>query len=246
MKAIVVANWKMNPGSWREAKALFERTRKAANHAKRASVIVAPPALYLHALSRGRGKIALAMQDAYFEKDGAHTGEISMVQAKDAHSSYVIIGHAERRKMGETDEMIGKKVASALAQRLTPILCIGEKERKGGEYYNVVREQLRAALAEVGLRANRVLIVYEPLWTIGKDTTMSPRKMHEMSIFIRKTIVDLYGDVGRKVKILYGGSVTKKDAGAMLKEGDVKGFLVGRASLDAYEFTALLEAIQSA
>ena len=166
-----------------------------------------------------------------------------MAQAKDAHASFVIVGHAERREMGETDDDTRKKIVAALAQKITPILCVGEKERKGGIYFDTIREQLRISLQDVGAKANRVMIVYEPLWTIGKDTTMSPSKMHEMAIFIRKTVVDLHGEVGHSMKILYGGSVNEKDAPAMLRDGDVRGFLVGRASIKAEEFAALLKVI---
>ncbi len=246
MKSLVVANWKMNPASWREAKALFEATKKAAERSKGSSVIVAPPAVYLRSLAKGyRGKVAFAAQNAHFEAGGAHTGEISMREAHDSGASYVIIGHAERRAMGETDDIIRKKIAAALSAKLTPILCVGENERKGGTYFETIREQLHTALADAGARAGKVIVVYEPLWTIGKDTTMSPSAMHTMSIFIRKTIVDLHGEVGHRVKILYGGSVNDKDASPMLREGDVKGFLVGRASIDAREFALLLESLDA-
>ncbi|MEK7479847.1 MAG: triose-phosphate isomerase [Patescibacteria group bacterium] len=247
-KALVVANWKMNPSSFKEAKKLFEATKRAAEGAKQSAVVVAPPALYLRELAanyRGK-KISFAVQHAHFEAGGAYTGELSLPQAKDAKASYVLIGHAERRAMGETNDDTQKKVAAALALKLTPILCVGEKERKhDGEHYDIVREQLRASLAGVvPQKVNRVIITYEPLWTIGAKTAMNPRQMHEMAIFIRKTIVALHGAVGHSTKILYGGSIDAANAGAMLRDGDVRGFLVGRASITAVEFAALLQAIE--
>src|SRR3989338_2788676 len=129
---------------------------------------------------------------------------------------------------------------------MTPILCVGESSRTGGgEQFNVVREQLRVGLADVAASAlGRVLIVYEPLWTIGAKTTMNPREMHQMAIFMRKCVVDSHGENGRTIKILYGGSVEEKNAGAMLRDGDVRGFLVGRASVNAVEFGKLLQAIE--
>ena len=247
-KALVVANWKMNPASFKEAKKLFEAVKRAADNAKKSSVVVAPPAVYLRGLaSEYRGKkISFAVQHAHFEAGGAYTGEISLAQAKDARASYVLIGHAERRGMGETNDDTQKKVAAALALKLTPILCVGEKERKhDGEHFDTVREQLRVGLAGVAAqKVNRVIITYEPLWTIGAKTAMNPRQMHEMAIFIRKTIVALHGDVGHSTKILYGGSIDAGNAGAMLRDGDVRGFLVGRASQNAVEFAALLQAIE--
>ncbi len=249
MKAIVVANWKMNPATWRDAKKLFEAERKAAEGAKNSVVIIAPPAIYLRDLSSGyRGKkISFALQNAHAEAVGAHTGDISLAQGKDARASYVLIGHAERRELGETDDDVRKKVLAALALKMIPILCVGEKERtQSGAHFEVVRAQLRTTLAEVAPAAlKNILVTYEPRWTIGKDTTMNPREMHEMSIFIRKCIVELSGDTGHSMKILYGGSVDEKNAVAMLQHGDVRGFLVGRASKNALEFAKLLQAIDT-
>ena len=249
-KVIVVANWKMNPASFREAKKLFEAERKAAEKSRGAGVVIAPPAIFLRELSLAyRGsKVAFAVQNAHFEAGGAHTGEISLAQAKDARAKYVIVGHAERRAEGETDDDARKKVAAALSLKMTPILCVGESSRTDeGEQYDVVREQLRAGLADVAASSlSRVLLVYEPLWTIGKQTAMNPREMHQMAIFIRKCVVESHGEGGRSLKILYGGSVDEKNAAAMLREGDVHGFLVGRASVRAEEFAKLLQAIETA
>lgn len=250
MKAAVVANWKMNPPSWREAKKLFDAERRAAEKAKVASVIIAPPAIFLRELAAAyRGMaVQFAVQNGHYESGGAHTGEISLAQAKDARALYAIVGHAERRAAGEADDDTRKKVAAALALKMTPILCVGESHRTDdGEQFALVRGQLCAGLADVPVSAlTRVLLVYEPLWTIGKQQAMDPREMHQMAIFMRKCVVETHGDGGRSMKILYGGSVDEKNAVAMLREGDVSGFLVGRASADPKEFAALLQAVSSA
>src|SRR3989344_7323540 len=213
-KVIVVANWKMNPASFREAKKLFEAERKAAEKSRGAGVVIAPPAIFLRELSLAyRGsKVAFAVQNAHFEAGGAHTGEISLAQARDARAKYVIIGHAERRAAGETDDDTRKKVASALALKITPILCVGESERsEQGEHFELVREQLHAGLADVAAsQLSRVLLVYEPLWTIGKEKAMDPRQMHEMAIFLRKCVVESHGEGGRPMKILHAGSADEK------------------------------------
>ncbi len=254
MKSLVVANWKMNPASFKEAKALFAATKKAADAAKHVSVIVAPPAIFareLRALYSGK-RIGFALQSAHADAGGAHTGEISLAQAKDARISYIIVGHAERRAAGETNDDTRQKVAGALLADMTPILCVGETVRNtDGEYFSTVKEQLRVALADVlPAKLKDVIIVYEPLWTIGKDVTMSPRDMHEMAIFIRKSVMELSASGGKgygavmNVRILYGGSVDEKNVGAMLKDGDVHGFLVGRASVRVEHLSALLQAIE--
>ncbi|HEV3245277.1 MAG TPA: triose-phosphate isomerase [Candidatus Paceibacterota bacterium] len=247
MKSIVVANWKMNPQTMREAKRLFEATRKAAESAKNVSVIVASPSIFLRELRtnyKGR-RISLAAQNAHFQKEGAYTGEISMVQVKDSKASAVLIGHAERRAMGETNEETRAKLNAALTQKLQPIFCVGEHKRSGsGEHFLFVKEQLRTGLADVVTgNLGRIIVAYEPVWAIGADKPMSSRQMHEMAIFIRKTLVGSHGEKGMKTKILYGGSIDETNAREMIVEGDVQGLLVGRASTEADQFTVLIRSL---
>lgn len=257
MKSILVANWKMNPPTVREAKRLFDATRKAAESAKNATLIVAPPAIFLRELrARYKGKrLSFAVQQASAEGGGAYTGDISLLQAKDAGAQYAIAGHSEQRAKGESNEAVGKVVVAALASGLTPILCVGERERsQNGEHFTVVKEQLRAAFADVEPgKVTKVLVAYEPVWAIGGEKTMNPRDMHEMAIFIRKTIVGLKGEAGMSerggsafggnIKILYGGATTESNALSMLQESGVQGFIVGHVSIDAYRFTALMSSI---
>ena len=246
MKSIVVANWKMNPPTFRAAKKLLEVTKKSAERSG-ALIVVAPPAIFLRELRQlYRGKrLAYAVQNAHFEGSGAYTGEISLQQAHDAGASYVVIGHAERRAMGESEDDTRKKVAAALARSMTPILCVGEKSRSAsGEYFGVVKQQLRAGFTNVPAgKVARVIVAYEPIWAIGAEAAMSPRDMHEMSIFMRKTIVEMHGEPGHRVIILYGGSIDEKNAGEMLRLGDVRGLLVGRASADPVRVSALLRSL---
>lgn len=248
-KTIVVANWKMNPSTYKEAKALFAATKKAVEKAPNVSVIITPPSIYLRDLASSyKGtKLSFASQNAHYETVGAHTGETSFAQAKDAGAKYALVGHSERRAAGETNEDTGKKVAAAISHKLIPILCVGESQRtKHGEHFGFVKEQLRAGLAETPVsKITRVIIGYEPVWAIGGETTMSPRDMHEMAIFIRKTIVEIYGDVGHSMKILYGASVGEKNALPMLTEAPVRGFIVGHVSVNPERFTALIKLLAS-
>ncbi len=247
MKSIVIANWKMNPVTMREAKKLFDATRKAAESAKNVTLIVSPPAIFLRDLrARYKGKrIAFAIQTASAEGGGAHTGDISLLQAKDAGAHYVIVGHSEQRAKGESNEAVGKVVAAALVSGLTPVLCVGERERtQSGEHFNFIKEQLRAGFADIELgKVTKVLVGYEPVWAIGGEKTMSPRDMHEMTIFIRKTIVGLKGEVGMNIKVLYGGSANETNTVPMLKVSGVEGFIVGHVSIDAPRFEALINSI---
>jgi len=250
MKALIVANWKMNPPTFREAKALFEETKRMTGLTKGISVVVAPPAIFLRGLTGGqrKGRVAFGVQNAHFETAGSHTGEISMAQARNAKATYVIVGHAERRAMGELNGDTQKKVAAALTAQMTPILCIGEKTREANaDHFNVVREQLRTALLDISEnKLSKIIIAYEPVWAIGASAAIKPRDMHEMSIFIRKTIVEKFGEVGHSIRILYGGSIDATNAGDMLRNGEVKGLLVGRASANIKTMTELLRAVNEA
>lgn len=251
MRSLLVANWKMNPTSWRAAKKLFDATRKAAEKAPHLSVVVAPPSLYLRELKaayRGR-RVGFAVQHARAESGGAHTGDVSMEQCKDAGAQYVIIGHAERRALGESDEEVGQQVVAALALKLVPIVCVGEKERSANtaEYYDVVRRQLRAAFLGVEpAQITKAIVAYEPVWAIGKTEAMSPHAMHEMAIYIRKTLVDMKGQGAMSIRILYGGSIDETNASLMLEQGDVYGFLVGRVGEDPARIGPLLQALAAA
>jgi len=231
----------------RQAKALFEATRKATDRARSVSVIIAPPVIFLRELtSQYKGaKLAFAAQNMHFESSGAHTGDISPEQIKDAKATAVIIGHAERRACGETNEETRAKVKAALDAKLTPIICVGETKRDHeGEHFLFIKEQLKVALKDVtAQQVAKIIIAYEPVWAIGAVEAMDPAQMHEMAIFIRKTVTATHGDKGLAVKILYGGSVDATNAHDMIEHGDVQGLLVGRASTDPEKFASLIKSL---
>src|SRR3989338_2151304 len=249
-KTTLVANWKMNPPSLKEAKKLYAATKKAAVGARGVRVVVAPPAVFLSPLAKGRRgrNAAFAVQNAHFEKSGAHTGEISYAQAKDTGVAYAIIGHAERRAAGEMNDDVRKKVAAALTSGVVPIICIGEKERSdSGEYFGVVKEQLHSAYTNVPQkRIASTLVAYEPVWAIGAEEAMKPNDMQEMVIFIRKCIAEMYApaQVSTFPMILYGGAIDAGNARDMLAQGDIGGFLVGRSSTNIKKVTALFNALR--
>lgn len=237
----------MHPVTAAEAKKLFEATKKAANTLKNVDVVMAPPAIYLREMSvKYKGtKVAFALQDAHWEKLGAFTGSISLMQGVDSKASYVIIGHSERRAAGDTNDDTRKKVAAAIAAKITPILCVGEKTRSSnGEHFEFIREELQAGFKDVDAsKVSKVIVAYEPIWAIGNETTMAPREMHEMTIFIHKVIAGMHGNGALSVKILYGGAVNEENAVPMLKEGNVAGLLVGHVSVEPKRFSALLAAV---
>lgn len=247
---LIVANWKMNPVTFTEAKKIVEATKRAASRARGVSVVVCPPAIYLAALRKGSRAMAFGVQDIGAHEAGAFTGEISAEMARNSGATVAIVGHSERRRLGESNAVVAKKVAAALAAKLTPILCIGENIRDaGGDYLSVVRAQIMEGLAEVSTPlVPKVIIAYEPVWAIGKKAgdAILPADLHEMSIFIKKVIAERIDRAkALNVTILYGGSVEPENAHALLTSGDVDGFLVGHTSLDTTEFPLVIKAAAS-
>lgn len=245
---LIIANWKMNPRTYREAEGLFLAVRKGMQKNNKVGVVICLPLIWLIDFSRKyKSLVAFGAQNVFWETAGAYTGEVSPQMLKSSGVSHVIIGHSERKiYLGETDEMINKKVKAVFVAGLKPILCIGERERSGREVPSIVGEQLKKALEGVKKDKIRNLIVaYEPVWAISTmpgacpDT---PDNAFRAAIFIRKVIADLYGLTAAKaVRVIYGGSVSSANTAVFLKEGKMGGALVGGASLDASEFIEIVK-----
>ena len=246
MKKIIVANWKMNPTSAREARQLFWQIKNKARKLKGVETVIAPPFVYLP-LFRPTSYFKLGAQDVSFADEGAWTGEISTQMLRDLKVSYVLVGHSERRELGETNDAVHQKLAAALSRGLRAVLCVGEKERSRDAFPALVREEIKSALKGVPRRfAARTLIAYEPVWAISSRSggrADTPQNFFEMSIFIRRLVLDLWGkSAALKLPILYGGSVNSKNAAGFLGVKSSGGLLVGQASLNPGEFIRILEA----
>jgi triosephosphate isomerase (TIM) len=243
-KLLVVANWKMNPGTIEEAKEIFQGTKKTVKILKNTKVVVCPPFVYLSDLEKiNDSKLILGAQDMFWAKDGSFTGEISAGMLK--KEGYVILGHSERRELGETDEMVSKKIVSAIKAGLKPILCIGEKSRDDhGEYLHFLRNQIINSLGKLPKRLlTKIIIAYEPIWAIGKSDkeSMKPTIIHEAALFVKKVLAEIYDPkIAMLISILYGGSVNYKNAKEIITLGEVQGLLVGHESLKPERFSELL------
>ncbi|MDP3725920.1 MAG: triose-phosphate isomerase [bacterium] len=249
-KKIIVANWKMHPRTLSEARENFQKIKRKADTLTKVATVVCPPFIFLDLLSKkATSKCALGAQDVFWQVEGAYTGEISPAQLSAMNVSYVILGHSERRALGETDEIIQKKVKASLEYRLNVILCIGEHERDArGQYLSFLKDQIKKCLFKIpGKHLERLIIAYEPIWAIGAkaksaDTSES---FFETAIFIRKVLSDMFGKTTAfNVPILYGGSVNEYNAEGFLKDGNAAGLLVGCASLDPEEFNEILKIAQ--
>lgn len=247
MTPLVVANWKMNPTTVGAAKRLFSAIKRGVARVDRIRVVVAPPAVYIFELDRLKGtskRVALGAQNVYWEKSGAHTGELSVPMLKDLGVSYVIVGHSERRAKGASDEAVNKSTKAVLSGGMTPIVCVGEKKRDtGGNYLSFVERQIRVALSGIPkTKLASVVIAYEPIWAIGTGETATPADVHEMKLFIQKVLTRIYGrSYAYKIRILYGGSVYAKNAEELLTEGNADGFLIGGSSLKPEEFVEIMQ-----
>ncbi|MGH7322036.1 MAG: triose-phosphate isomerase [Candidatus Rokuibacteriota bacterium] len=245
---IVVGNWKMHT-TLDEARALASAVRDGCRGLTGVRVVLCPPftALAVVADVLGESWIGLGAQDAHWEAAGALTGAISPAQVADAGASLVILGHSERRQhFGETDEAVQRKVGAALAQGLTPLICVGETavQRAAGTTMAVVTRQLRGALggrsaAELG----RCWVAYEPVWAIGTGQTATPAQASEVHAQLREIVRTLAPPAAVEAcPILYGGSIKPDNMPALMAESEVDGALVGGASLRAAEFLGVVRA----
>ncbi len=242
-KKIIVGNWKMNPLSLQEAEKLFTNIAKFVSDIKKTGIVVCPPSLYLEKLKSANWrtrKISLGAQNVFWEDIGAYTGEVSGDMLYNAGARYVIVGHSERRRLGENNSDVNKKVKSSIRAGLTPILCIGESVRdRNHGYLNFIKTQIEEYLNGVSKNSiSKVIIAYEPIWAIGKGAySATPEEFREMNIFIRKILSDKFGvKIVENIKIIYGGSVDEKNTEGFIKDGQADGFLVGRASLNPKKF----------
>lgn len=240
----------MNPETPEEAKKVWSGGRIGAKGLKNTDVVVCPPFPFILPLSKLNypKNMFLGAQNIASEIKGAFTGEVSAEMIKNLGAKFVIIGHSERRKMGETNEIVMKKLQVAFDTDLIPILCVGEKERdKDGNHLGFIKNQLKECLTSLSKKnLVGIIIAYEPIWAIGRSykEAMSPTDIHETTLFIKKVISELFGrDIADGCKILYGGSVEAENASEIVRLGNVDGFLVGHASLVSNEFSAILKVV---
>ncbi|KAJ3178769.1 triosephosphate isomerase [Geranomyces variabilis] len=247
-KFLVGGNWKMNGSSQ-----LVSQLVKALNEGSWSSnveCVIAPPAPYLASVRSGvREAVGVAAQNVWVDPKGAFTGEISTEMLKDLNIGWVIIGHSERRSIyGESDELVGKKVAAAVKAGLKVIACCGESEseRDADKTTEVVFRQIKAIADQLSPKdwAN-IVIAYEPVWAIGTGKVATPQQAQEVHKDIRNWLAkNVSSDVADATRILYGGSVSAKSSPDLQKEKDIDGFLVGGASLKDKEFLEILNSRQ--
>jgi triosephosphate isomerase len=226
MKKLIIANWKLNPTTLKEAQKLAGSISIKAKN----TVVLCPPTIYLTSISYPK----VGAQDCFWQDKGAFTGQTSALQLKDLKISYCLVGHSERREFGgDTDEIVNAKIRSCLAAKITPVVCVGfgtSVENDDLEVVDILKQQLDKGLAKVD--SAKVIVAYEPVWAIGTGKNASPEHAEKISIFIKNKY--------KVTKVLYGGSVNMTNAKSFLHQPNVGGLLVGGASLKAGEFNQII------
>jgi len=243
MKNLIVANWKENPTTQKEAEELFNAVKRGVEGVGGVEVVICPPFVYL-SLLKG---LTLGAQNVSYKDKGAYTGEVSPLMLKDLNVKYVILGHSEvRRNFNETNEIVNKKVKEVLAAGLNPILCIGEQEGKNKE--EVLQIQLKEGLKGISnfkFQISNLIIAYEPVWAIGTGNNCSVEETKNSVTYIREVIAGLYSKkTADEITILYGGSVNSKNSTEYLKNTGISGLLVGGASLKAEDFVKIVQSAE--
>jgi triosephosphate isomerase len=246
-KKLIAANWKMykTPRQAREFVSVFlpqvwEHTRD--------EIVLCPPYIDIAAVVEAvqGSAIGVGGQDMFWEQEGAYTGAISAAMLKVAGCTHVIIGHSERRQyFSETDDTVNRKLRSALASGLTPIVCVGEviEEREAGLTDEILRRQCSIAFRDIGGgEAIPLVVAYEPVWAIGTGQTATPELAAEAHMVIRAEAEKAFGEgLSSQMRILYGGSVKAENAKALMSQSEIDGALVGGASLDPKSLAAIVK-----
>lgn len=249
-KKIVAGNWKMN-NDYEEGLSLFSEIVNMVHDevTGKQQVVVCSPFIHLHSLvqlAKGYSKISVGAQNAHQAESGAYTGEISAKMVHSTGAEYVILGHSERRQyFGETNELLAKKVDTALKNSLKPIFCIGEtlQEREAKQHFDVIKKQLEEGVFHLdAIQFGQLVLAYEPVWAIGTGVTATSAQAQEVHAFIRKELAAKYGqEVADNTTILYGGSCNPKNAGELFAQPDIDGGLIGGASLKSRDFLDIVK-----
>ncbi len=244
---LIIGNWKAYVESGAKAKTLYAGAKRLALKGTH-EIVLAPALPYIGMLAGGKSSVALAAQDVSVSIGGAETGEVTAGLLAELGVSYVLAGHSERRARGETDDVVAEKVRHILAHGMTPVLCIGERERDhDAQYLKSIRAQVSSVMGVLSPKERlAVVIAYEPIWAIGKSgaDAIQAHDLSEMVLYIRKILSDFIpGRANTKVRIIYGGSVDAGNIRALASGTDVEGFLVGRASTDVATFSSLVKVL---
>ncbi len=249
-KKIIIANWKMNPETLSDAKKIFSDLKRKNIRPKKTEIVLCPPSIYLSELAANyRGQTySFGSQDVHWKKSGEYTGEISTAMLEDLKTKWVIVGHAERRALGENNQVVASKAKRVIEDGMKALVCIGESQRdEHGQFLRFIEAQVRESLSLIPkTKIENLAIAYEPIWAIGKGKKPpTGHELHQVSLFIRKILSSIYDrKIGMSLPILYGGSVDDSNCRELIEIGNVDGLLVGRASLNPHIFADIIKELE--
>ncbi len=242
----VIGNWKMAPETWGNAEALFKQLIDETESVGGVTIVVCPPLVYLQpsgSLLPTDTAFTLGAQDVYFESAEAHTGEVSVAQLADLGVTHVILGHSERRALGEDNMLIAKKTQAVIAGGMVTVLCVGESSRDGDWHAFLIEEVTSALDLLTDADLEKLVIAYEPIWAVGADEPDTPKGAQASALLIRKVVRERFGEeAAAGVPVLYGGSVNAETIGPFAAADGLDGVLVGRASRTAVNFAKIVAA----
>jgi triosephosphate isomerase len=242
---LIIANWKMRVNQRAALRLAGGIIHFIEDRKPEVRVVLCPAFTEIEEVGKlvGRSGVSLGAQDMFWQETGAFTGEISGAMLEDFGVKYVILGHSERRALGETDAEVNKKVRAAVKAGLVPVICVGEslKERQMGKEKTIIARELKAALSGIQ-KFKEIIVAYEPIWAIGTGAPEDPDEAAKMHKLIKQTLARLYGERrSAKFRIIYGGSVDAKNAAKFLERTEIDGALVGGASTKVGEFKKIIK-----
>lgn len=243
VKKIIIGNWKTNIFSSKEVTKWVTTYKKSVPKRHNALVAICSPSIFIPTLAAAKSPTILGAQDVSAFVEGSHTGEVTAAMLSGAGVKFVIIGHSERRAAGESDDMVAQKVRAALDAGITPIVCVGETSRDhGGMYLGLFKKQILGSLNGISKSdIAKCIIAYEPVYAIGAKKALEPQDVHSMTLYIKKVLIETL-NLAAPCPILYGGSVFPETAHGLLHESGSDGLLIGRASVDPKQLTAIIAA----
>lgn len=240
MSKLIIGNWKMNPQGLNEAIALASKISFSIKSEDFDRVVILPPFIFIEEMAKRFKQINWGAQDFFWEQKGSYTGEVSLSMIRDIGLNWVLVGHSERRIiLGETDEMVNKKVRFAIENDFNTILSIGELDVEDSVEEIVSRFKKNIEGINQSKLQNLV-VVYEPIWAIGTDEPDSPLRSEGVIVKMKEEAKNIFGEESKKIRFLYGGSINSKNANDFLEKENIDGLLIGRASLIAEDFSSIV------
>ncbi len=248
-KFIIISNWKANPSRPKEATKIFDSLKKIKINTKKIFPIICTSNIFFEIVSKKyKGSVFnFGAQNISIDENTEQTGEVLAESLKEYNIKYSIIGHSERRAIGETNEIVSKKIHNALKNKITPIVCIGENERDThGEFLLFLERQVKETFANLTAHEiSKIIIAYEPVWAVGTGSNaISSHDLNQTVLYIKKILVEMFDrKTGLAANIIYGGSVDDENISEVLVQGDVNGVLIGRASVNPSVYAKIIKKV---